>query len=453
MLLKRPAHRAVVWTMALLPAVIAVAQLGRVHPDELFQALEPAYHRAFGYGVLAWEWRVGLRNWAVPLVFAALLKLAAALGIEHPVGYRAVLELPQLALHAASLFAVYRYAARRVDPTRALLCTALVGLYAPVLTFAGRTMGESISTSFLLLAVDALDAPYLRRRALAGGAFLGFAVVARYGSAVCVLAALGWLLLAGKYRALVWTSVGGLAVALGLGALDWATWGKPFHSFIQYVDFNVLSGKAAQQFGQDPARFYLSTLLDAPLWAWLGIPFIVERRRPWAPLPLTMALLYAVAIVLTPHKEHRFAYPALVLFAVACAPGLIALVDKLGRATLRRWALGVALAASLAPFFFRTKLSVQRADQFRAVVKATRADATGLLIVNEGLWGTPGFFYIGRNIPWLVCDWPHDGAFRQAMVDRRINRAVTYDGRALEELKANGFEVTERIGRATILRR
>ena len=45
-----------------LPAALeAVLQLGRLHPDEVFQFLEPANVQAFGYGTLAWEWDAGLR--------------------------------------------------------------------------------------------------------------------------------------------------------------------------------------------------------------------------------------------------------------------------------------------------------------------------------------------------------------------------------------------------------
>ncbi|HSP80420.1 MAG TPA: mannosyltransferase, partial [Myxococcaceae bacterium] len=81
--------------VGLLPALLAVMQLGRIHPDEVYQFLEPAWFRAHGYGVLAWEWRVGLRNWAGPMVAAWLLKLADGVGLTHPVGYRALLAMPQ----------------------------------------------------------------------------------------------------------------------------------------------------------------------------------------------------------------------------------------------------------------------------------------------------------------------------------------------------------------------
>ena len=159
---------------ALVPAVLAVAQLGRIHPDEVYQVLEPAFRRAFGYGIEAWEWRSGLRNWAIPGFFSLLLRACAALGIDHPVARRAVLEVPQFLLHALMLVAVFRYAARRVSAELAGWAVVAVGLYAPVLVFAGRTMGESFSTAFFVLGVVALDDARARPAVWRwGGALLG----------------------------------------------------------------------------------------------------------------------------------------------------------------------------------------------------------------------------------------------------------------------------------------
>ncbi|RKH23774.1 mannosyltransferase, partial [Corallococcus sicarius] len=145
--------------VALVPIVVAVRELGRIHPDEVFQALEPAWWRVHGYGVLAWEWRDGLRNWALPGVLAAFLKLSAVLGITDPRIYRGVVAVPQFALHAWSLWAVYRFAARRAGPQGGALGVLLLGLSGPVLLFAGRTLSESFSASFLLVAMEALDRP------------------------------------------------------------------------------------------------------------------------------------------------------------------------------------------------------------------------------------------------------------------------------------------------------
>jgi hypothetical protein len=443
--------------VGLLPAVLAVAQLGRIHPDEVYQLLEPAWFRAHGYGVLAWEWREGLRNWAAPGLVAGLLKLAQGLGLTHPVAYRALIAVPQAALHGWMLWAVYRFAARRAGPQAGGLSTLAMGLYGPVLVFAGRTLGESLSAAFLCVALEALDRTERPWRAGGvGGLALGLAVVTRYGSAVVVLAALLWLVGARRWRLLASTCLAGLAVALGLGALDWATWGKPFHSLLAYVDFNVLSGKAAEAFGRAEARFYLHPFLSAvPLWAWGAVPLglLAVRQRPAVSLPLFCAAVYLAAIISTPHKEERFLYPGLVLLVLAAAPPVSAFL--LGQAHPPvRWGLAaLALATTLLPARFYPPQDL-RGDQFRAIVAATRdEDARGLLIVNEGLWGAGGFFYIGKRIPWATCDWPADPNFQAAMREPTINRAVTFEGRALAELQAAGFRVVREFGRETVLAR
>jgi hypothetical protein len=249
--------------------------------------------------------------------------------------------------------------------------------------------------------------------------------------------------------------VGGLGVAAGLGALDFATWGAPFHSFLAYVRFNVLSGEAAARFGASPPGFYTRPLLSAvPLWAWAALPLAVAalRQRLAVSLPLWCAAVYTGVLLSTPHKEERFLYPGLVLAMLAAAPPVAAFIVARVRPRVYAGLATVALGSTLATAFHYPAGDL-RADQFRAIVAATREGASGLLIVNEGLWGSGGFFYLGKQIPWLTCDWPHDGAFQHAMRERVFNRAVTFEDRALPELQAAGFRVVGRVGRETMLER
>ena len=438
-------------------AVVAVAQLGRLHPDEVFQTLEPANFKAFGYGILAWEWQVGLRNWAVPLLLAGLLKLGAALSINDPLARRALLEVPQWGLHFAMVLAVYRLTLRRVPGPWALASIPLVGLYGPIIHFAGRTMGESFSAALLVLGLERIDAARERpwHVAAAGGALLGCAVVTRYGSAVVVIAALGWLgaqaLESKAVRPLVFTCLGGAGVALALGALDWATWGAPFHSLREYLDFNVFSGKAAAQFGAEPGWFYLPLLAWLAFWTSPGLILGLLRRAEGASLFAFCGVAYGVAISLTPHKEARFLYPGLVLLLVAAIPPWLGLLSRLAPVRARAL-LGVCVLAGLGILAFPSPWRPERPEQFRLVVAASR-EATGLVIVNEGVWGAPGFFYLGKNIPWFPCDFAEDPRFVQAMASPVFNRAVTWDDRALDALSSSGFKVLETQGPAKLLGR
>ena len=437
-----------------LPGVIAVFQLGRLHPDEVYQYFEPANWRAFGYGILAWEWQgAGLRNWAIPGIFALLLKACAAVGIDDPWKRRAVLELPAFALHLWMLWAAWQIALRRVPPELARWAIPLVGLYMPVLTFAGRTLGESFSAAFLVIGLELIDRAKagnatswelgnLRARAaLAGGFVLGLAVVARYGSAAAVIGAMVWLLVRKRFSDFALAAAGGLVVALALGALDWVTWGAPFHSLRAYLDFNVFSGKAAQQFGSDPFTVYLPYLAMLAPWAWLG--FLKRSSGVFNAAGLT----YLVAIAITAHKEPRFIYPALVMLSVGVVAGALELITKRGLALT-----AVACLASLGFFFFDSQLKPERPEQFRLTARAW-PQATGYFLIPEEVWGAGGFFWLGKNLPWFTSDSPSEWRFQQSMGDPRFNRVVTFDSHGDAELLAAGFKLLEADGRAKLFGR
>ncbi len=453
----------VLCTLAALPSIMAVAQLGRVHPDEVYQVLEPAWYRAHGYGVLAWEWKEGIRNWAIPGLFSWLLRLCSALGIDHPLGYRTVLEVPQYALHLAALAAVERWSRRTLPMREAWLATALVALYRPVLDYAGRTLSEAFSAAFLVLAFERLAASESEessarrfRRGAVAGALLGLAVVSRYGSMVFVLASLGWVLWRREWRVLGGWVAGGAAVALGLAVLDWLTWGAPLHSLWAYTRFNVFSGKAAEWFGSEPADFYVPLWLKVlPLWSWLGLWGVLRRHRSALPF-LVCSVLYVLAISATAHKEERFLYPAVVLWAVGTAPATVALLTSLRAIQTRTVAVLGALVLSVV--ILKRIDPPKKREHFQAIVRAARSpQARGLLILNEvpneDVWGAGGYFYIGRDIPWLTADRPEDDNFQAAMRDPTYNRVVTFRRMAVPALEQHGFSVVEQIGRATVLAR
>jgi hypothetical protein len=420
--------------VALVPALDAVLRLGRLHPDEVFQHLEPAMMKAYGVGITAWEWTVGLRNWAIPGLFALLLKLGDALGLHDVQARRALLEVPQWLLTVGMLGAVWRFANRRVGERAAWWSVLLVGLSAPFVWFAGRTLGESISTSFLVWGLERLDARDEKRAALWGGVLLGLAEVARYGSAAVIVPALVVLAAERRFVALGLATAGGAAVALLLGLLDKLTWGATlpnarwggwWHSLLEYLDFNVFSGRAAQQFGASPWWFYAGSLFVAP-FAVVGLVLWWKEARARAWLFAGPALAYLVAISATSHKEPRFAYPAVVLLVVAGTPAFAAwALDVFSKGFGARGLIAsAAVLGAFAFFAVATPYDVQRPDQFQYTVKASRG-GHGLVLVNDGVWGSGGAFYLGGALVFCACDFPRDPCFSQgAARDPRFDRGI-----------------------------
>ncbi len=452
--------------VAAVPLLDAVFRMGRLHPDEVYQSLDPAMNRAFGYGVLAWEWQVGLRNWFVPGLFSYLLQLAEVFGVRDVQARRFVLALPQYALHLAMLLAVWRFTLRRTNARFASWAVLLTGLNPFVIAFAGRTMSESFSAAFLVWGLERLDASDADTRppiAFLGGVLLGFAQVTRYGSAAFIAPALVVLAVTRRWRALAFCVLGGAVVALGLGVLDKLTWGATlpnarwggwWHSFQEYVDYNVISGKSAS-FGTSPWYYYLPRvaapvgIVGVALWRWR------PGTRAW--LFFVPAIVYLVSVSATPHKEERFLYPMLVLLSVAGTPALLELLGAafasldapLGwmKGALGKGLGGATLVATFFPIVLvlapnlwwevLTGFRPQRPELFRLTARASR-EATGLVVMNEGLWGSGGsFWFNGSNVFfrgqeragtadhwWCTCDFPEEQCFQLAAQTPQFNRII-----------------------------
>ena len=67
-------------------------------PDDIDLSLEPAHRLVFGYGLIAWEFSEGARNWAFPGLIAGLMSATAGLGGDSPQIYLPVIRLVFIAM-------------------------------------------------------------------------------------------------------------------------------------------------------------------------------------------------------------------------------------------------------------------------------------------------------------------------------------------------------------------
>ena len=120
-------------------------------------------------------------------------------------------------------------------------------------------------------------------------------------------------------------------------ALDWATWGAPFQSTIEYLRFNWVEGGAAR-FGVSGPGYYPGHLVASlgALGVIAPVLALVGARRAW-PIAL-MVLAFVGAHSVVGHKELRFILPVLPLLGVSTALG----VD-----VLREWRRSAGWGASL----------------------------------------------------------------------------------------------------------
>jgi hypothetical protein len=408
---------------ALLAVATAALLRGRVHPDEIFQFLEPANHLAFGPWIRAWEWDEGLRNWAVPGLLGGACKLAALAGVRHPWALAALVWGLCAAAQALGTVALYRLIEERDGEGPALFASAVHATWGGWLLYAARPLGDSLSVAAILPALLFAQ----RKQGFRSGLLCGAAFNVRYPSAIFALPIAASL--REQPRALLEFIGGALAAVAALAALDWLTWGAPLHSALHYFAFNL---RHAQQFGVREWWWYAPILAGmAPLL--LAWHFLRGLAR--ADLVVGAFATYLGAFALLAHKEARFLVPLLPLFtAIAAAPAFRDLA-RLPR-TFAAIAAAAYLVSSLAAATLQRSFGLH-AEVIDATVEMGRDPSlTSALIVGLPVWSMAGYFYFGRSEPLYVGEIERLGSVSHALVDNGALPDAQFESAGLFRLRA-----------------
>ena len=396
-------------------------EAGIHYPDEMFQYLEPAHARMHGFAWLPWEFDRGVRNWILPGYYGGLMEICEWLGLRAWSLHRA------LALHNALLTLLIIPAGFRLGravgrgDVRLGILTAFAAAAFPLFSyFSPHTLSEVHGLVFTTWAyalwaeqVAFPDAFGRVRRAFAVGVLLGAAFICRYTLVVFVpLVALDYNFRS-RFRELAWFAVG-LGVALAaLGVVDAATWGKPFHSVIEYFRYNLIQDGASEH-GIMPRWFYWREAFVARLgfgrWLLL-VPMLLAFRRHWR--MIAAWVIPFAAMTLIKHKEERFLLSIWPFVLVAGLSGTLALADGLRHVRrLRRWrffgalrpalAAGVMAAVCVLAFVGTRALPMRWLSGIFAAQSwiGRQPDATGVLI-DERQHLNGGYVLLDRNVPEL----------------------------------------------------
>lgn len=420
---KRVCHAliAIVGLGALLRCYVAFTDEGIYWPDEIYQSFEPAHRLVFGYGMVAWEFIDGARNWALPGFVAFWLKLFSVVGLEQPAQYIHGVKGVFALMGAATAWGVYRLA-RNVGASRewALVGAAGFSLASVPLYFGARAMSECASALPAVWGLAfLLKNPSSLRGRLAGASLLGLSVLFRLQMGVFCVGVLAVFAARKQWKELAQSTGVLLVWAFFFGLLDRLTWhdvpnaalGGWFESAVKYLRFNLVEGKASG-WGTSPWFFYLKhLLLSMPA---LFVAMVVGAALSWrrATGLLAMVLAFFVLHCWVPHKELRFLVPLLPLWLACMAVGGTVLQEKLSTWLLAP-VVGVAVLISLvsAPRLtfgdvgaYPDRKQASAWDDFGAVnrllLKANgQPDLCGLRIDVAHLAWTGGHTYLHRRVP------------------------------------------------------
>lgn len=294
--------------------------------DEIFQTLEQGHRMAFGYGVVPWEFRDGIRSWVLPGMLGAVMRATEFLGAGSK-GYLLGIKIFLSVCSCIPVMVAMAWARKEKLPQPWIAGLATAGWFE-LIFFSSKALTEvfaayTISVALYLTVTAREDNRF--RTALFAGLAWGLTVGFRLHLAPVALFAFAW---ACRQQWSRWKPMllGSGGVIVGFGLLDWATWSYPFQSFILNFWVNVVKGKAAW-FGVSPPYEYVASMVT--VWGWTTAVLLVlafGTFRKW-PILFWSAVLILVAHSAIGHKEYRFLAPCLVIVVISAGIGLARLLQ------------------------------------------------------------------------------------------------------------------------------
>lgn len=410
----KPKDRATQWFV--LIAIFAVGLALRVGvalrspsiewPDEIFNTLEPAHRLVYGYGVIAWEWRDGIRSWVYPAFLAGVMRATAWMGAGSR-GYLTGIIVVLSLLSLSCVWFAYAWAKKTTGTAAAWIAAGACATWYQLVYFSPKAFAEVFATDFLLpglyLGMYGDELPEKKRLALAG-ICLGIAVCVRMQYAPAVAFAVLWC--CGKQ----WKTrapalfAGLLLPVIAFGVVDAFTWGYPFQSYIRYFQMNLFSSRATH-YGVEPWYIFF-TALWRTMWPMLLLAVFAIKRNE------LLAWVVAITVVthsLITHKEFRFIYPVLPILVTLAAMGLVEIVSfvskRLSRVPSPRMvtATGLIGCVLISAGFARTMHWDKSSGGLIALNKLSRDPSVcgvGFLVLPWTLTG--GYTHLHRDVPLIL---------------------------------------------------
>jgi len=439
------------WVHLLLLLFMAVGLLLRVGatiklpnmdwPDEIFQTQEPAHRLAYGYGVVTWEWRWGVRSWVFPAFLAGVMRATDWIGPGSK-GYQLGIAIVLSLISLTTVWFGFAWARRASGMEAAIIAAGACAIWYELIYYGPKTLTEVVAGHALLPGLylgQYGDMFQEKKRMFLAGVFCGLAISLRMQLAPAVGFAVLYFCYPNWRRRALPLAAGVLLPLLSFGLVDMVTWSYPFHSYIYYYFADVKRAIVVpNRFRLEPWHWFLDILL-LHLGPVAFLVFMGIRRSPFLGW---VALILLASHSLIAHKELRWIYPLMPLEITLAALGVMELAPVLKGWRKPPFSPGMIAAGGLAFLALNSCILAPEFDWSRMAGPLVAFDRLsqdptlcGVGVYRIGWWNIGGYAHLHKNVPIIILDQPPE----QQGTSQGFNALVT-EGKLTDTV--DGFELT-----------
>ena len=376
------------------------------HADEIFQTQEPAHRLAYGYGVVSWEWRRGVRSWVFPAFLAGVMRTTDWMGPGSK-GYLWGIAIVLSLISLTAVWFCFAWAKRASGTEAAIVAAGACATWYEMVFFAPKALTEVVAGHALLPGL------YLgmygerwqeKKRMFLAGIFCGLAMSLRIQLAPAVGFAALWFCYPNWRKRMLPLAAGLLLPVVGFGLADAITWSYPFQSFFLYFWVNVMEGRA-KAYGVAPWYWYLE-LLCAHLGPIAVLVLMGIRRSAFLGW---VALIILVTHSVLAHKEERFLYPLVPIAITLAALGVMEVAPAFNTRRKSPLSSRTIMVGGLAYFVLSSCLLVPQFSWSKssgdlAIFDQLSRDPSlcGVGVYRVGWSETGGYTHLHQNVPILL---------------------------------------------------
>lgn len=380
-------------------------------PDEVMQYLEQGHRITYGYGLIPWEYRLGIRPLIIPYFIAFWLRFFSYFGFNQPTSYIPAIKIIFCIFSMSIPLGMYQFCKQNYSKNTGYIALFLGCSWYELVMTAHKPLSEIFSTELMFLGLYFFNRTQTKYLYL-GTLFSCFAIAVRPHVVPAIIIFFVYY----YYQKPKKVTINGLAIiivsVLIIGLFEYLTMGSPWLSYLLYLYYNI-NLNIASGFGVLPMNgYFLMFLVTSVGLFYVAIIHAVNPdniKKNMLPVLIIFTILGLHSLI--PHKEYRFIYPAIPFWLIIFSSYLsnlisnneasqraiiiVSIVSGLGlNGLLLKQQLPLGLANHYGGSYFKHSNSLNA-----YLYLSTISNKGGIIDYTRPWFYSGGYYYLHRKVP------------------------------------------------------